>query len=109
MKQAFLLAIASFAIAASGAAQVPTTGLTPGPHDPNPPMNTPDLRLPPPCAPTPNLAADGGVARPVATQPSSATGAGARPIDSDSTTQCSANTAAQSAELPGLISPAANR
>jgi len=105
MKQALVLVVASFAMAASAAAQVPTTNPTPGPHDPNPPTNAPDLRLPPPCAPTPNLAANGGVVRPVATQPKP--GSGATPIDSDSTIQCSANTAAQSAELPGLISPAA--
>ena len=108
MKPAFVLAIASFAIAASAAAQAPTTSSTPGPHDPNPPMNAPDLRLPPPCAPTPNLAANGGAVRPVATQPKRVA-AGAGPIDSDSTIQCSANAAVQSAELPGLISPAANQ
>ncbi len=109
MKRAFVLAIASFAIAASAAAQVPTTSPTPGPHDPNPPMNAPDLRLPPPCAPTPSLAANGGVVRPVATQPQPAIGAAARSVDGDSAIQCSASTAAQSAELPGLISPAANQ
>lgn len=27
-----------------------------GPHDPNPPVNAPDLRLAPPCAPGPHIA-----------------------------------------------------
>ena len=107
MKQALILAAASLVLAASAAAQVPTTSPTPGPHDPNPPTNAPDLRLPPPCAPAANLAANGGVVQPVTTSPGPIIGAGATAVDT--TIQCSANTATQSAELPGLISPAANQ
>ncbi len=58
MKPAYVLAIAILTVAAPALAQAP------GPHDPNPPRESPDLRLPPPCAPTPNLAADGVAAKP---------------------------------------------
>jgi hypothetical protein len=98
MKQALVLAIASFGWAATAFAQAPNSGVTPGPHDPNPPMNAPDLRLPPPCAPAANLAAAGAVVSPVDAR---APGPQVRPVDSTDT-QCSANTMTQSAELPGL-------
>jgi hypothetical protein len=38
------------------AAQAPDRNAPTGPYNPNPPANAPDLRLPPPCAPAPNLA-----------------------------------------------------
>jgi hypothetical protein len=40
------------------AAQAPDRNAPTGPYNPNPPANAPDLRLPPPCAPTPNLASN---------------------------------------------------
>jgi hypothetical protein len=94
MKHALILTIASFGWAAAAMAQAPNSGVTPGPHDPNPPMNTPDLRLPAPCAPTATLASTGpGEVRARAQASPQAT-----PVDS---TQCSANTITQSAALPG--------
>jgi transcription elongation factor len=65
-------------------------------------MNAPDLRLPPPCAPAPHLAATGGIASPVAATATPTTGARMTPAESSGNTQCSANTQAQTAVLPGL-------
>ena len=101
MKRALVLALASIGWVTAAAAQSPNMSPSPGPHDPNPPMNTPDLRLPPPCAPTPNLAATGGLMSPPATA-APATGSRLMPVDSNGDVKCSANTAAQSAALPGL-------
>jgi len=100
MKRALVLALASFGWVTAAMAQSPNLSPSPGPHDPNPPMNTPDLRLPPPCAPTPNLAATGGVMTPAATAAPTA-GNRVMPVDSGDV-KCSANTRAQTAELPGL-------
>ena len=102
MKRALVLTIASFGWTAAAFAQAPNTGATPGPHDPNPPMNTPDLRLPAPCAPASNLAANGAVLNPVEARAHSLPNAQVRPADTSGNTQCSANTMTQSAELPGL-------
>ncbi len=102
MKRALVLTVASFAWAATAFAQAPNTGVTPGPHDPNPPMNTPDLRLPAPCAPASTLAATGGVLSPAEARAGSLPSAQVTPIDTAGDTQCSANTMTQSAELPGL-------
>jgi hypothetical protein len=102
MKRALILTIASFGWVTAAIAQSPNTSPSPGPHDPNPPMNTPDLRLPPPCAPAPNLAANGGVMSPAAATAAPATGGGIMPVESSSNLQCSANTRSQTAELPGL-------
>jgi hypothetical protein len=102
MKRALVLTIASFGWAATAFAQAPNTGVTPGPHDPNPPMNTPDLRLPAPCAPASTLAAAGDVLSPVDTHGRSLPSTQATPTDTAGDTQCSANTMTQSAELPGL-------
>jgi hypothetical protein len=101
MKQALVLAIASFGMAGAAFAQAPNTGLTPGPHDPNPPVATPDLRLPPPCASRPNFAVAGAAAKPIAAQATSITGGRVTPIDDTGDTQCSANGATQSTEAPG--------
>ncbi|HEY3919907.1 MAG TPA: hypothetical protein VGL83_19100 [Stellaceae bacterium] len=99
MKQALVLAIATLGMTAMAFAQAPNTGTSPGPHDPNPPMETPDLRLPPPCAATPNLAAAGVAVRPDdARRAVPATG---QITPADGTTQCSANGTTQSATLPG--------
>ena len=99
MKQAWLLALAAAAMAVPAFAQIPDAGSSPGPHDPNPPMATPDLRLPSPCAPTPNLAAAVVPASPV-TPHRSIGGGRVIAADSGNPTQCSANTVSQSAELP---------
>jgi hypothetical protein len=99
MKHALILTIASFGWAAAAMAQAPNSGVTPGPHDPNPPMNAPDLRLPAPCAPAATLASTGGVLSPVESHARSLASPQVTPIDS---TQCAANTITQSAELPGL-------
>lgn len=101
MKRALILALVSVGWMTAAAAQSPNTSPSPGPHDPNPPMNVPDLRLPPPCAPTPNLAATGGVTSPAATT-APAMGSRITPVDSSGDVKCSANTRAQSAALPGL-------
>jgi hypothetical protein len=101
MKRALILALASFGWMTAAMAQSPNMTASPGPHDPNPPMNTPDLRLPPPCAPASNLAGAGGVMSPAAA--TAAPERGRRVLPADSTNvQCSANTRAQTAELPGL-------
>ena len=102
MKRALILALVGLGWATAVVAQSPNTSPSPGPHDPNPPMNTPDLRLPPPCAPNPNLAATGGVMSPAATA-TSAKGSGVTPVDSTGEVKCSTNTQAQSAALPGLV------
>jgi hypothetical protein len=102
MKRALILTIASFGYAAAAFAQAPNTGVTPGPHDPNPPMNAPDLRLPAPCAPAATLAATGGTLSPVEARARALPSAQVTPADSSGDTQCSANTMTQSAELPGL-------
>jgi hypothetical protein len=65
-------------------------------------MNAPDLRLPPPCAPTNNLALSGAVASPVAAAPAPLPAGRVMPVDSSGNVQCSANTPTQSAALPGL-------
>jgi hypothetical protein len=101
MKQALVLAIASLSWAAAAFAQSPNTSPSPGPHDPNPPMNAPDLRLPSPCAPSLNLAANGGSVSPVVATATPSTGR-ITPVDSSGNVQCSSNTLPQSAELPGL-------
>ena len=102
MKHALVLALAtlglSITLSSAAFAQSPNLGTSPGPHDPNPPMNSPDLRLPPPCAPTPNLAVAGAAVEPVAVQPMP--GAPASVIKTAGDTQCSANTLPQSAGLP---------
>ena len=102
MKRALILALVSFGWVTAAMAQSPNMSSSPGPHDPNPPMNAPDLRLPPPCAPNPNLAATGGVMAPVAAAATPSTSARITPVDSGANVQCSANTPAQTAELPGL-------
>jgi hypothetical protein len=102
MKQALVLAIASFGWTAAAFAQSPNTSPSPGPHDPNPPMNAPDLRLPPPCASSPNLAANGGAVSPVAATATPSSGGHVTPVDSSGNVQCSSDTRPQSAELPGL-------
>jgi hypothetical protein len=102
MKCALVLTIASFGWTAAAFAQAPNTGVTPGPHDPNPPMNAPDLRLPAPCAPVSNLAANGGVLSPIEARARALPRAQVTPADTTGDTQCSANTMTQSAELPGL-------
>lgn len=100
MKRALILALVSVGWATAAVAQSPNANPSSGPHDPNPPMNTPDLRLPPPCAPNPNLASAGGVMNPATATP--ATGTGVTPVDSNGDLKCSANTRTQSAALPGL-------
>jgi hypothetical protein len=101
MKRALILALASFGWATAAMAQSPNTIVSPGPHDPNPPMNTPDLRLPPPCAPNPNFAATGGVMSPAATA-TPAAGSLVTPVEAANNIQCSANARPQTTELPGL-------
>ena len=101
MKRALILALASIGWVTAVAAQSPNASPSPGPHDPNPPMNAPDLRLPPPCAQTPNLAATDGVMSPAAAA-TPAMGNRLTPVDSSGDVKCSANTRAQSAALPGL-------
>jgi hypothetical protein len=100
MKRALVIALASFGWVTAASAQAPNATPSTGPHDPNPPMNAPDLRLPPPCAPAPNLAATGGVMSPATVTATPSTGGRLTPVDSG--TQCSANTLPQSAALPGL-------
>ncbi|HWE72401.1 MAG TPA: hypothetical protein VG328_04520 [Stellaceae bacterium] len=104
MKRALVLTIASFGWTVAAFAQAPNTGVTPGPHNPNPPMNAPDLRLPAPCAPASTLAATGGVLSPVEARARALPSAQVTPIETAGGTQCSANTITQSAELPGLAS-----
>jgi len=102
MKRALILALASFGwMTAAAVAQSPNVSPSPGPHNPNPPMNVPDLRLPPPCAAAPNLAASGGVMSPAAAAPVPLPSGRVTPVDSGNV-QCSANTPTQSAALPGL-------
>ncbi|HEY1506347.1 MAG TPA: hypothetical protein VGF92_18730 [Stellaceae bacterium] len=102
MKQALVLALVSFGWVTALAAQSPNTSPSPGPHDPNPAMNAPDLRLPPPCAPTANLAATDGVMNPTGVTAAPVPDNRVMRIESGGGLQCSANTRAQSAELPGL-------
>lgn len=97
MKSALILAIATLGLSATAFAQ--DIGGSPGPHDPNPPMNTPDLRLPPPCAPTPNLATAGAAVKSMPIQPTPAASATIVKTASGDT-QCSSNTLPQSAALP---------
>lgn len=102
MKRALVLAIAAYSMTATAFAQAPDPNTSPGPHDPNPPMESPDLRLPPPCAPTPNLAAASTTAKPEPAALSTvAPGHQMLAADNPGDTQCSANVT-QSAELPGL-------
>lgn len=103
MKPALVVALALFAMGMPAFAQAPNTDTSPGPHDPNPPRESPDLRLPSPCAPTANLAAAGIAVKPGLTQPQSSTSLVR--VDTNGDTQCSANVT-QSAALPGLTSPA---
>jgi hypothetical protein len=105
MKQALILAMATFGLATAAFAQAPDAGTSPGPHDPNPPMATPDLRLPPPCAPSPNLVAAGMEAKGDPMHRVIAPAGRIVAVDSDDPTQCSMNNITQSAELP--ISPSA--
>jgi hypothetical protein len=105
MKQALILAIATFGLATAAFAQAPDTGASPGPHDPNPPLAAPDLRLPPPCAPTANLASAGLPAKNDPAYRVIALAGRVVAVDSGSPTQCSANSITQSAELP--LSPSA--
>jgi len=100
MKRALVFALMSVGFVTAAMAQSPNMSASPGPHDPNPPKNTPDLRLPPPCAPAPNLAATGSVMSPAA-RATSATPGRVTPVDSGDV-KCSTNTAAQSAAVPGL-------
>ena len=51
MKSALVVAIALFAMGMPAFAQAPNTDTSPGPHDPNPPRESPDLRPPSPCGP----------------------------------------------------------
>ena len=102
MTRALVLALMSLGWMTAAMAQSPNTSPSPGPHNPDPPMNAPDLRLPPPCAPAPNLAATGGVMSPAASMATPLPGDRVTPVDSSSNLQCSANTRAQSAALPGL-------
>jgi len=103
MKQAFIVALVTFGMAASAFAQAPSAGPTPGPHDPNPPMATPDLRLPPPCAPRPNVAMNGASLQPAAAAGGAGTRSGIQAADASGQTICSDNTLTQSATLPGLL------
>ena len=104
MKHALVLALATMSLSITlglsppAFAQSPNLSTSPGPHDPAPPMNSPDLRLPPPCAPTPNLAVAGAAVKPVAVQPTP--GAPASVVKTAGDTQCSANTLPQSSALP---------
>ena len=104
MKSALVVAIALLAMGVPAFAQAPDTDTAPGPHDPNPPRESPDLRLPSPCAPTPNLAAAGVAAKPGLAQPQTSTPL--LRVENNGNTQCSASGATQSAELPGLMPPA---
>lgn len=104
MKQALVLAIATFGMAAAAFAQSPNTDISPGPHNPNPPMEAPDLRLPTPCAPTPDLAAVGAIAKPDAVQRAIPATGRITPVGA-ATTQCSANGVTQSAALPEAAGP----
>lgn len=105
MKQALILAMATFGLTAAAFAQSPNADSSPGPHNPNPPMEAPDLRLPAPCAPTPDLAAAWAAAKPAAGQRAiSATGR-MTPVEAGAT-QCSANGTTQSAALPEPAAPA---
>jgi hypothetical protein len=106
MKQALILAIASVGWATAAFAQAPNTGTSPGPHDPNPPLAAPDLRLPPPCAPTANFASAGLPAKNDPVDRAVAPAGRVVAVDSDSPTQCSTNGITQSAELPLLPSAA---
>jgi hypothetical protein len=106
MKTALVLTIAIFSLATTTFAQAPDADTSPGPHNPNPPMAAPDLRLPPPCAPIPNLAAAGVAKNPGAAATPVARSGQVLPIGSAGETQCSANGTTQSAQLPGLA-PAA--
>jgi len=99
MKQALILAIATIGLTATAFAQAPDAGTSPGPHDPNPPMNTPDLRLPPPCAPQPNLAMAGKSATPLGDR-MIAPPEGRVVAANSGNDQCSANGVTQSAGLP---------
>lgn len=104
MKSALVVAIAILAMGMPAFAQAPNSAASPGPHDPNPPLESPDLRLPSPCAPKPNLAAADISATPdlARPQPSSRLVR----IDNSGDTQCSSIGVTQSAEMPGLPAPA---
>lgn len=103
MTRALVLAIAAYSMTATAFAQAPDTDTSPGPHDPNPPMESPDLRLPSPCTPTPNLAAASTTAKPgMTTLPSAPPDGQILAATTNGDTQCSATGVTQSAELPGL-------
>jgi hypothetical protein len=106
MKQALVLAIATFSLTAAAYAQAPDTDISPGPHNPNPPMESPDLRLPAPCAPTANLAGASAPTKPGAIKAAKPPVNQITPVDSAGDTQCSAGGVPQSAALPGLATPA---
>ena len=103
MKRALILAVASLGWTAAAIAQSPNAGPSPGPHDPNPPMNAPDLRLPPPCAPSTSVAATDGIMNPATSATSPASSPRVTAVDDNNgNLQCSANMLPQSAALPGL-------
>jgi hypothetical protein len=55
MKRAFfVVSLLTLGLSSGAFAQSPNDSGPSGPHDPNPPMNAPDLRLPPPCGSAPN-------------------------------------------------------
>ncbi len=98
MKRALVLALATMGLTATAFAQVPDAGTSPGPHDPNPPLNTPDLQLPPPCAPLRNLAMAGKSATPIGAR--TIAEPQARRVAANGGDQCSANSVTQSAAAP---------
>ena len=104
MKQALVLAMATLGLTAAAFAQAPNADISPGPHNPNPPLEAPDLRLPAPCAPTSDLAA-GATAKPAARQPAMSATGRMTPVEAGAT-QCSANGTTQSAALPEPAAPA---
>ncbi len=66
MRKALVLGAALIALSTAVFAQPPNDSSLPGPQNPNPPANAPDLRLPPPCSPAPNIAEAGGGVQPAA-------------------------------------------
>ncbi len=100
MKHALLVGIFTLGLTTGAIAQSPTDSGPSGPHDPNPPMNAPDLRLPP-CG---GGAPDGTqiATNTTSALPPSGTSQGDRVAD----TECASNSNAAPTTSPAETAPA---
>jgi hypothetical protein len=89
MKQALIIGLMAFGIATSAYAQGPNGPGSSGPHDPNPPASSPDLKLPAPCGAETHVAQE-NAAGPIGGSGSDHPGA-ATPEDRLADTECAKN------------------